>query len=78
MRSLLAKHMLRPRAVEAYDATLNGVVSDLLAKLQLRSQQGPRGLVRDIAAELYRFGLEGEPPPPLPDLRAQALSTCVT
>ncbi|XP_035243183.1 25-hydroxyvitamin D-1 alpha hydroxylase, mitochondrial [Anguilla anguilla] len=59
VRSLLAKHMLRPRAVEAYDGILNGVVSDLLAKLQLRSQQSPRGLVRDIATELYRFGLEG-------------------
>ncbi|KAJ8260182.1 hypothetical protein GJAV_G00178020 [Gymnothorax javanicus] len=59
VRSLLAKHMLRPRAVEAYDATLNNVVSDLLAKLQLRSQENPSGLIRDIAGELYRFGLEG-------------------
>ncbi|KAI1891084.1 hypothetical protein AGOR_G00160260 [Albula goreensis] len=59
VRSLLAKHMLRPRAVEAYDATLNGVVSDLLKKLELRCQQSPRGLVTDVATEFYRFGLEG-------------------
>lgn len=58
MRSLLGKHMLRPKAVEAYDKTLNAVVSDLIAKLRLcrRSQ----GLVSDIASEFYRFGLEGK------------------
>lgn len=50
--------MLRPKAVEAYDETLNSVVSDLIAKLRLcrRSQ----GLVTDIASEFYRFGLEGK------------------
>lgn len=58
MRSLLGKHMLRPKAVEAYDKTLNGVVSDLLAKL--RHCRRPHGLVTDIASEFYRFGLEGE------------------
>ena len=60
MRSLLGKHMLRPRAVEAYDGTLNNVVSDLIAKLRLRRRQDPRGLVTDIASEFYRFGLEGK------------------
>ncbi|KAL4655581.1 25-hydroxyvitamin D-1 alpha hydroxylase, mitochondrial [Arapaima gigas] len=59
IRSLLGKHMLRPQAVEAYDVVLNSVVSDLLAKLQMRRQQSPSGLVTDIANEFYRFGLEG-------------------
>lgn len=50
--------MLRPKAVEAYDQTLNSVVDDLITKLRLcRSSQG---LVTDIASEFYRFGLEGE------------------
>lgn len=57
VRSLLGKHMLRPKAVEAYDETLNVVVSDLIAKL--RMSRGPQGLVPDIASEFYRFGLEG-------------------
>ncbi|KAJ7999276.1 hypothetical protein DPEC_G00213750 [Dallia pectoralis] len=59
VRSLLGKHMLRPKVVEAYDGTLNAVVDDLISKLQLRSEQNPRGLVPDIASEFYRFGLEG-------------------
>ncbi|CAL8339416.1 unnamed protein product [Merluccius merluccius] len=58
VRSLLAKHMLRPRAVEVYDHALNGVVSDLLAKLR-HSRRRPDGLVPDVASEFYRFGLEG-------------------
>lgn len=58
VRSLLGKHMLRPKAVEAYDKTLNSVVSDLISKLRLRRH--PRGLVTDIASEFYRFGLEGK------------------
>ncbi|XP_018554656.1 LOW QUALITY PROTEIN: 25-hydroxyvitamin D-1 alpha hydroxylase, mitochondrial [Lates calcarifer] len=57
VRSLLGKHMLRPKQVEAYDKTLNGVVSDLIAKLRLSRR--PQGLVTDIASEFYRFGLEG-------------------
>lgn len=60
VRSLLGKHMLRPKAVEAYDATLNGVVDDLITKLRLRRRQDPRGLVLDIGSEFYRFGLEGK------------------
>lgn len=58
VRSLLGKHMLRPKAVEAYDKTLNSVVSDLIAKLRL--SRHPQGLVTDIASEFYRFGLEGK------------------
>lgn len=50
--------MLRPKAVEAYDQTLNSVVGDLIAKLRLR--RSSQGLVADIAREFYRFGLEGE------------------
>uniref|UniRef100_A0AAR2J4E0 Cytochrome P450, family 27, subfamily B, polypeptide 1 n=1 Tax=Pygocentrus nattereri TaxID=42514 RepID=A0AAR2J4E0_PYGNA len=59
VRSLLGKHMLRPKAVEAYDSTLNKVVTDLVAKLQLRKQQHSSGVITDIAEEFYRFGLEG-------------------
>lgn len=58
IRSLLGKHMLRPKAVEAYDHTLNSVVDDLITKLRLR--RSSQGLVADIAGEFYRFGLEGE------------------
>lgn len=58
VRSLLGKHMLRPKAVEAYDKTLNSVVSDLITKLRLSTR--PQGLVTDIASEFYRFGLEGK------------------
>ena len=60
VRSLLGKHMLRPKAVEAYDGTLNGVVTDLVHKLRARKQQNPRGVISDISAEFYRFGLEGK------------------
>ncbi|KAK1799829.1 hypothetical protein P4O66_006356 [Electrophorus voltai] len=59
VRSLLGKHMLKPKAVEAYDGTLNAVVTDLIAKLRLRKQQNPNGVITDIAEEFYRFGLEG-------------------
>ncbi|XP_076840656.1 25-hydroxyvitamin D-1 alpha hydroxylase, mitochondrial [Brachyhypopomus gauderio] len=59
VRSLLGKHMLKPKAVEAYDGTLNAVVMDLIAKLRLRNQQNPGGVITDIAEEFYRFGLEG-------------------
>lgn len=58
IRRLLGKHMLRPKAVEAYDQTLNSVVTDLITKLRLR--RSPEGLVTDIASEFYRFGLESE------------------
>ncbi|XP_061731440.1 25-hydroxyvitamin D-1 alpha hydroxylase, mitochondrial [Nerophis ophidion] len=57
VRSLLNKHMLRPKAVEAYEKTLNEVVSDLIAKLRLRRLPG--GLVTDVSKDFYLFGLEG-------------------
>lgn len=53
--------MLRPKAVEVYDKTMNGVVDDLIVKL--RHSRGTHGLVTDIASEFYRFGLEGKIPP---------------
>ncbi|KAK3536975.1 hypothetical protein QTP86_029304, partial [Hemibagrus guttatus] len=59
VRSLLSKHMLRPKSVEAYDSTLNTVVTDLITKLKVHTQQDRHGVVSDIAAEFYRFGLEG-------------------
>ncbi|KAA0708090.1 25-hydroxyvitamin D-1 alpha hydroxylase, mitochondrial [Triplophysa tibetana] len=59
VRSLLAKHMLRPKSVEAYDGTLNCVVDDLIEKLKLRRQENSSDLITDISAEFYRFGLEG-------------------
>uniref|UniRef100_W5M8C5 Cytochrome P450, family 27, subfamily B, polypeptide 1 n=1 Tax=Lepisosteus oculatus TaxID=7918 RepID=W5M8C5_LEPOC len=59
IRSLLGKHMLRPRAVEAYSDTLNSVVTDLIAKLQFSRRQNAQGVVKDVASEFYRFGLEG-------------------
>lgn len=59
VRSLLAKHMLRPKSVEMYDGPLNSVVSDLINKLKLRLQHNANGVVTDIAREFYRFGLEG-------------------
>ncbi|XP_041097652.1 25-hydroxyvitamin D-1 alpha hydroxylase, mitochondrial [Polyodon spathula] len=59
IRSLLGKHMLRPKEVEAYGDTLNSVVTDLLRKLlQQRGKSSPN-VVSDVANEFYKFGLEG-------------------
>lgn len=52
--------MLRPKSVEVYDGPVNCVVDDLIEKLKLRRQENPSGLVTDISAEFYRFGLEGK------------------
>uniref|UniRef100_A0AAZ3NSL8 25-hydroxyvitamin D-1 alpha hydroxylase, mitochondrial n=1 Tax=Oncorhynchus tshawytscha TaxID=74940 RepID=A0AAZ3NSL8_ONCTS len=59
VRTLLGKHMLHPKAVEAYDTTLNAVVDDLIAKLRRSRHQNPCGLVPNISSEFYLFGLEG-------------------
>nr|XP_055039246.1 25-hydroxyvitamin D-1 alpha hydroxylase, mitochondrial [Misgurnus anguillicaudatus] len=59
VRSVLAKHMLRPKSVESYDGTLNSVVDDLIEKLKLRKRENSDGRINDISAEFYRFGLEG-------------------
>uniref|UniRef100_A0A8C5NCP2 25-hydroxyvitamin D-1 alpha hydroxylase, mitochondrial n=1 Tax=Gouania willdenowi TaxID=441366 RepID=A0A8C5NCP2_GOUWI len=57
VRSLLGKLMLRPKAVEAYNETLNSIVSDLMAKIH--HCRNPQGVVTDIASIFYSFGLEG-------------------
>uniref|UniRef100_G3N612 Cytochrome P450, family 27, subfamily B, polypeptide 1 n=1 Tax=Gasterosteus aculeatus aculeatus TaxID=481459 RepID=G3N612_GASAC len=61
VRSLLGKHMLRPKAVEAYDKTLNAVVSDLIAKLRLcrRSQGLPVCRVSRLLIYLFLCPLTG-------------------
>ncbi|XP_034769765.1 25-hydroxyvitamin D-1 alpha hydroxylase, mitochondrial [Acipenser ruthenus] len=59
IRSLLGKHMLRPKEVEAYGDILNSVVTDLLRKLQQQRRKNGLNVVRDIANEFYKFGLEG-------------------
>ncbi|XP_068936571.1 25-hydroxyvitamin D-1 alpha hydroxylase, mitochondrial [Petaurus breviceps papuanus] len=61
LRSLLAPLLLRPRASIDYAEALDGVVCDLVRLL--RRQKGRLGgssdLVRDVAGEFYKFGLEG-------------------
>ena len=60
VRTLLGKHILHPKAVEAYDTTLNAVVDDLIVKLRRSRHQNPCGLVPNISSEFYLFGLEGK------------------
>ncbi|XP_064354529.1 25-hydroxyvitamin D-1 alpha hydroxylase, mitochondrial isoform X2 [Dromaius novaehollandiae] len=59
MRSLLGRHLLRPRAAEAYAGALDAVVADLLQRLQRQRDRHPQHLIPDVAAEFYKFGLEG-------------------
>ncbi|KAG2468205.1 CP27B protein, partial [Polypterus senegalus] len=59
IRSMLAKHMLRPKEVEAYGDTLNSVVTDLISRLEHQRGQNDRQVVTDVAHEFYKFGLEG-------------------
>ncbi|XP_068777409.1 25-hydroxyvitamin D-1 alpha hydroxylase, mitochondrial [Struthio camelus] len=59
MRSLLGRHLLRPRAAEAYAGALEAVVADLLRRLQRQRDRHPQQLVPDVATEFYKFGLEG-------------------
>ncbi|XP_006266850.2 25-hydroxyvitamin D-1 alpha hydroxylase, mitochondrial [Alligator mississippiensis] len=58
-RSILAKHMLKPKEVESYAGALNGVVGDLIRRLELRRHRHERHVVTDVAGEFYKFGLEG-------------------
>ncbi|XP_066450106.1 25-hydroxyvitamin D-1 alpha hydroxylase, mitochondrial [Eleutherodactylus coqui] len=58
LRSILGKHMLKPKEVEAYSDVLNDVVGDLVQKIKYQRRQSPH-VVKDIANEFYRFGLEG-------------------
>ncbi|XP_074082367.1 25-hydroxyvitamin D-1 alpha hydroxylase, mitochondrial [Macrotis lagotis] len=61
LRSLLAPLLLRPRVSAGYAETLDSVVQDLVRRL--RRQKGRLGgssdLVRNVAGEFYKFGLEG-------------------
>ncbi|XP_029442612.1 25-hydroxyvitamin D-1 alpha hydroxylase, mitochondrial-like [Rhinatrema bivittatum] len=59
LRSILGKHMLKPKEVEAYGGALNSVVTDLIKRLEHQQRQNKSLLVRDIASEFYKFGLEG-------------------
>ncbi|EHB07627.1 25-hydroxyvitamin D-1 alpha hydroxylase, mitochondrial [Heterocephalus glaber] len=60
LRSLLAPLLLRPRAAAGYAGTLDKVVCDLVRRLrrQRGRSTGPPALVRDVAGEFYKFGLE--------------------
>ena len=62
LRSLLAPLLLRPQAAARYAGTLHGVVRDLVRRLRRQRGlgAGPPSLVRDVAGEFYKFGLEGE------------------
>ncbi|NXA43345.1 CP27B protein, partial [Eudromia elegans] len=59
LRSLLSRHLLRPRAAQAYAGALGAVVTDLLRRLQHQRDRHPQHLVPDVATEFYKFGLEG-------------------
>uniref|UniRef100_A0A8D2LMY7 Cytochrome P450 family 27 subfamily B member 1 n=1 Tax=Varanus komodoensis TaxID=61221 RepID=A0A8D2LMY7_VARKO len=59
IRSILGKHMLKPKEVEAYTGTLNDVVGDLVRRLQHQRNCHERHVVKNVADEFYKFGLEG-------------------
>ncbi|XP_060051006.1 25-hydroxyvitamin D-1 alpha hydroxylase, mitochondrial [Erinaceus europaeus] len=61
LRSLLAPLLLRPQAAAGYAGTLDEVVRDLVRRLrrQRGRSAGAPTLVRDVAGEFYKFGLEG-------------------
>ncbi|XP_032730496.1 25-hydroxyvitamin D-1 alpha hydroxylase, mitochondrial isoform X1 [Lontra canadensis] len=61
LRSLLAPLLLRPQAASRYAGTLDDVVHDLVRRLRHQRGRGagPPTLVRDVAGEFYKFGLEG-------------------
>ncbi|XP_053560963.1 25-hydroxyvitamin D-1 alpha hydroxylase, mitochondrial [Bombina bombina] len=59
IRSMLGKHMLKPKEVESYSGVLNDVVGDLIKKLNYQRNQNPNHIVKDISSEFYKFGLEG-------------------
>ncbi|XP_055104535.1 25-hydroxyvitamin D-1 alpha hydroxylase, mitochondrial isoform X1 [Symphalangus syndactylus] len=61
LRSLLAPLLLRPQAAARYAETLDNVVCDLVRRLRRQRGHGTGlpTLVRDVAGEFYKFGLEG-------------------
>ncbi|XP_076967351.1 25-hydroxyvitamin D-1 alpha hydroxylase, mitochondrial [Tamandua tetradactyla] len=61
LRSLLAPLLLHPQAAASYAGTLDNVVRDLVRRLRRQRGRGagPPSLVRDVAGEFYKFGLEG-------------------
>ncbi|XP_006897623.1 PREDICTED: 25-hydroxyvitamin D-1 alpha hydroxylase, mitochondrial-like [Elephantulus edwardii] len=61
LRSLLAPLLLRPQSAARYAGTLDNVVGDLVRRLRCQRGlgAGPPALVRDVAGEFYKFGLEG-------------------
>ncbi|GAB0201388.1 25-hydroxyvitamin D-1 alpha hydroxylase, mitochondrial-like [Grus japonensis] len=59
LRRLLGRLLLRPQAAEGYAGPVAGVVGDLLRRLQRQRDRHPQHLVPDLAAEFYKFGLEG-------------------
>nr|XP_045366130.1 25-hydroxyvitamin D-1 alpha hydroxylase, mitochondrial isoform X3 [Camelus bactrianus] len=62
LRSLLAPLLLRPQAAARYAGTLHNVVCDLVRRLRRQRGlgAGPPALVRDVAGEFYKFGLEAQ------------------
>lgn len=59
IRSILGKHMLKPKEVESYTGTLNDVVSDLVRRLERQRNLHEQHVVKNVADEFYKFGLEG-------------------
>ncbi|XP_072105934.1 25-hydroxyvitamin D-1 alpha hydroxylase, mitochondrial isoform X1 [Mobula birostris] len=59
LRSTLSKHMLKPKEVAAYSDILNKVVTDLIFHLHRQRTSSSQLLVKDLATEFYKFGLEG-------------------
>lgn len=51
--------MLKPKEVESYTSTLNDVVSDLICRLEHQRNLHECHVVKDVAEEFYKFGLEG-------------------
>ncbi|KAK2514463.1 hypothetical protein Q9966_015704 [Columba livia] len=58
-RRLLGRVLLVPRAARGFAGPVGAVVAELLRHLQRQRDRHPQHLVPDLAAELYKFGLEG-------------------